>query len=172
MPPSPTTRLTLSSNKFWICDEWLSTGPISFRKAPVRPVRECWQISSHLVASGRLPKTEVAQCRKWQFTINGSDAASPAQAVITGPAAASGTWTHLVGVYDAASGQASLFVNGTPAGTAAVPATFNGTGSFILGRALSGGTQDDYWNGSLSDVQTWTYALTPDQVTALYQQIQ
>ncbi len=74
-------------------------------------------------------------------------------------------------MYDAASGQASLLVNGTPAGTAAVPATFNGTGSFILGRALSGGTPDDYWDGRLSDVQTWAYALTPDQVTALYQQI-
>jgi Concanavalin A-like lectin/glucanases superfamily len=105
------------------------------------------------------------------LVINGSDTASPVQTVITGPAATAGTWTHLVAAYNAATGTASLYVNGSLAGTAAVPAAFNASGPFAIGRALSGGTPAAFWAGSLSDVQTWAYALTPDQVTALYQQI-
>jgi hypothetical protein len=46
-----------------------------------------------------------------------------------------------------------------------------GKDTSAIGRALSGGTPAAFWAGSLSDVQTWAYALTPDQVTALYQQI-
>jgi hypothetical protein len=103
----------------------------------------------------------------WVFAVNSADTASPAQAVVTGPAAAAGTWTHLVGTYNAATMTASLYVDGTLAGTASVPAAFASTGPLVIGRALSGGAPSAFWSGSVSDVQTWTYAIAPDEVTAI-----
>lgn len=103
----------------------------------------------------------------WVFAVNSADTASPAQAVVTGPAATAGTWTHLAGTYNAATKTASLYVNGTLAGTASVPAAFTSTGPLAIGRALSGGAPSAFWAGSVSDVQTWTYAIAPDEVAAI-----
>ncbi|WP_307054534.1 hypothetical protein [Streptomyces achromogenes] len=41
----------------------------------------------------------------------------------------------------------------------------------VLGRGLYNGSQDDWTNGSVSGVQAYDYALTTNQVTALYQSI-
>jgi hypothetical protein len=103
----------------------------------------------------------------WEFAVNSADTASPTQAVVNGPAATAGTWTRLVGTYNAATKTASLYVNGTLAGTASVPAAFTSTGPLAIGRALSGGAPSAFWAGSVSDVQTWTYAIAPDEVTAI-----
>lgn len=103
----------------------------------------------------------------WVFAINSADTTSPTQAVVSGPAATAGTWTHLVGTYNAATKTASLYVNGTLAGTASVPAAFTSTGPLAIGRALSGGTPSAFWTGAVSDVQTWTYAVAPDEVSAI-----
>jgi len=103
----------------------------------------------------------------WVFSVNSADTASPAQAVVTGPAATAGAWTHLVGTYNAATKTAGLYVDGTLAGTAPAPAAFTSTGPLAIGRALSGGAPSAFWAGSVSDVQTWTYAITPDEVTAI-----
>jgi hypothetical protein len=103
----------------------------------------------------------------WVFAVNSADTANPAQATASGPTATAGAWTHLVGVYNAATKTASLYVDGALAGTASVPAVFTSTGPLAVGRALAGGTPSAFWAGSVSDVQTWTYALPPDEVTAI-----
>jgi len=62
-------------------------------------------------------------------------------------------------------------VNGAPAGTATGVTPWAATGSLVLGRGLYNGSQDDWTNGSVSGVQAYDYALTANQVAALYQSI-
>ncbi|MEH0554537.1 MULTISPECIES: LamG-like jellyroll fold domain-containing protein [unclassified Streptomyces] len=66
---------------------------------------------------------------------------------------------------------AQLYVNGAPAGTATGVTPWAATGSLVLGRGLYNGSQDDWTNGSVSGVQAYDYALTANQVAALYQSI-
>ena len=107
----------------------------------------------------------------WQLVIPNSDANSPSQSYAEGTAPTLNAWTHLVGVYNAVTGTASIYENGALAGSVSVPSTFNAAGPLAIGRGMYGGVQEYYWHGNLSDVQAWNYALTPDQVTALYKQI-
>ncbi|MFJ4680307.1 LamG-like jellyroll fold domain-containing protein [Kitasatospora sp. NPDC088783] len=83
-----------------------------------------------------------------------------------------GDWVHLAGVYTAANHQLQLYVNGTLAATASsAGADWSATGPLEIGRLLYKGSNGEYANGSISDVQTWNYSLTAPQVTALYRQI-
>lgn len=103
----------------------------------------------------------------WAFTISATDTTNP---TLTGAyASGAGTgWTHLVGVYNAATGTAMLYVNGTLAATATGATTFGATGPFTLGHQP---TDTDYLPGALGTIQVFNYALTDNQVTALDQQI-
>jgi hypothetical protein len=117
-------------------------------------------------------KLRASNTGKWQFTIPESDTAGATEATTTGPAVTLNTWTHVVGVYNATTGTASLYINGALAATTSVPAiTWISSGPFTIGRTRSNGAATDWWAGNLSNVQAWNYALTPDQVTALNQQI-
>lgn len=109
---------------------------------------------------------------KWTFSLPSADATNPAQAVATGTAATTGTWTYLAGTYNAITNTASIYVNGSLAGTAAVSAgRWQATGDLIIGRAKWNGSPGYYWPGDLSGVQVWNYALTGPQITAIYDQI-
>lgn len=76
-------------------------------------------------------------------------------------------WTHLVGVYDASAGQFRLYVNGTLAGSADGVTTFDGTGTFNVGRVRYRGNFTNYFNGSIDEVRTYVGVLTEAQITAL-----
>jgi hypothetical protein len=78
------------------------------------------------------------------------------------------TWYHLVGVYNAASGQSSLYVNGVLQSTESVPATWNAGGETVIGRAKWGGNVD-FWSGNLDDVRLYTRALSATDISNLYQ---
>ncbi|MBF9069164.1 hypothetical protein I2501_14155 [Streptacidiphilus sp. NEAU-YB345] len=106
----------------------------------------------------------------WAFVSPSSDSASPSSyphaAASTAPTL--NTWTHLVGVFNAATKTMSLYVNGTLAGTGTNTTPWAASGVLHIGSA--GGS--NYFPGEISNVQAYNYALTPNQVTALYQQIQ
>ena len=106
----------------------------------------------------------------WTFIAPSSDSSSPTSwaHVSASTAPALNTWTHLVGTYSAATNTMSLYVNGSLAGTTTNNNAWDATGDLYAGSA--GGS--NYFPGSLSDIQFYNYALTPNQVTALYQQIQ
>jgi hypothetical protein len=106
----------------------------------------------------------------WAFNIPDSDTASPTWHTAYADGATTG-WTHLVGVYNATAHTASLYVNGTLADTATGVTTINATGPFTLGRGQYNAAPSDYLPGTISTTHTFNYALTPYQVTALYQQI-
>ncbi|MBS2962987.1 hypothetical protein KGA66_08025, partial [Actinocrinis puniceicyclus] len=109
---------------------------------------------------------------EWKLYFMTADTTNPTwqpQAAATG---ATTNWTHLVGVYNAATKTAQLYVNGTLAATATGITTWNATGALTLGRDLYNGNPADYFPGEISNVQDWDYALSAPQITALHDQIQ
>ncbi|MFF3919951.1 LamG-like jellyroll fold domain-containing protein [Streptomyces sp. NPDC001852] len=108
----------------------------------------------------------------WALTFTGGDTTSPAFTDAFASGATANTWTHLVGVYNAATKTAQLYVNGTLAASATNVTSWSATNAFSIGRSKYNGNNTDFFPGAISDVQAWNYALTPNQVTALYQQIQ
>jgi hypothetical protein len=106
----------------------------------------------------------------WAFVIQDADTTTSTQTSVHGSSAPSlNTWTHLVGVYDAAAKTASLYVNGTLIGTSAVAATFNAAGPLVIGAVkTTGGTVSNQVPGKISDVQTYARALTATEANAMY----
>ncbi|MFJ4678551.1 LamG-like jellyroll fold domain-containing protein [Kitasatospora sp. NPDC088783] len=111
---------------------------------------------------------------KWCLMFMQSDTAN-ANGVGTSPCASAagavGNWVHLVGAYDARAKTARLYVNGALAATGSGITNWPSTGAFTVGSAKHNATQVDYFPGSISGLQAWTYALTGPQAGALYQQL-
>jgi hypothetical protein len=109
---------------------------------------------------------------KWAFTMPASDTANPTYIrAISTSSPATGTWTHLVGTYNATTHMLSLYVNGALAGTTTDTTPANAIGTLTFGRGQDNAAPTDYFAGDLSGIQAWNYALTATQVTALYEQI-
>jgi RHS repeat-associated protein len=83
-------------------------------------------------------------------------------------AASYGTWTHLVGVYNASTGTMTLYVNGTAVGTATDTTPAGSYGVLAIGRAETPSGTTGQFLGAISDVQVYQQALTSSQVSALY----
>ncbi|MFR0359253.1 LamG-like jellyroll fold domain-containing protein [Streptomyces sediminimaris] len=107
----------------------------------------------------------------WALTFPDTDTASPSNKIAYASGATANTWTHLVGTFDATTGTGRLYVNGTLAATVTGVTPWASTGTFTVGRAKFNGSASDYLPGEVSNVQAWNYALTGDQVSALYKQI-
>ncbi|WP_256069610.1 MULTISPECIES: LamG-like jellyroll fold domain-containing protein [unclassified Streptomyces] len=107
----------------------------------------------------------------WSFSLAKADTPSPGfwNAATTG--ATLNAWTHLVGTYNATTHTIRLYVNGTLTATTTGATSYASTGPFVVGRDQYDGVPTDYFPGSVSDLQAWNYTLSPDQVTALHQQI-
>jgi hypothetical protein len=79
--------------------------------------------------------------------------------------AQTGTWVHLVGVYDAGLGQVRIYVNGvqqTVVATGAVSMT--STGSLLIGRKGSG----FFFGGAIDDVRAYQGVLNAREIANLY----
>ncbi|MFF2809633.1 LamG-like jellyroll fold domain-containing protein [Streptomyces sp. NPDC058000] len=77
------------------------------------------------------------------------------------------TWTHLVGVCDAAAQRLHLYVNGTQQGTASDTRPATTAGSLMIGRATFDSRPADFFTGGIKNVQVFDHALSADQVAAL-----
>jgi hypothetical protein len=104
----------------------------------------------------------------WSFDLAASDTdgATLTRVSATTPAR-SGTWTHLVGTYDAATRQAILYVNGREARALTVPPTWNPTGPLTIGRARWDGKPDDFWVGDIADVRMWDRRIYPTEIAEI-----
>ena len=91
--------------------------------------------------------------------------------VIAPDQATTNTWTHLVGVYDAVAKTESLYVNGKFINLVGNVPSFTANGPFTIGRARWNDANGRFFPGRIRDAQAWNYALTPTQVSALYQRI-
>ncbi|WP_330269738.1 LamG domain-containing protein [Streptomyces griseorubiginosus] len=97
----------------------------------------------------------------WSFAIGGAQ--------VSGGAPETGEWAHLLGLYDAETGKARLYVNGHEAGTAADATPAGAAGAFQIGRALGAAGYEDQWHGDIGDVQVHDRVVVPDEVTELAQ---
>ena len=99
---------------------------------------------------------------RWVFLVPG---ASPASST---DAPALDTWTHLVGVYDAADDQVRLYVDGTLDGTETYDSAYAAsTGSLVIGRAMYTGGDLDWFHGDIRDVEVFDQALTTSAIESL-----
>lgn len=99
---------------------------------------------------------------RWAFTLPGS----PARAESTG-APALNTWTHVVGVYDAADGQERLYVGGALEDTVTDSGPVASGGSLVIGRGEFQGNPVDWFLGDIRDVEVFDRALTTSQVDSM-----
>ena len=100
----------------------------------------------------------------WSFYFANSDTTNPAFTGAYGPVASAGIWTHLVGVYNATTATATLYIDGTQAATTTLTSPWNATGAFTIGRSHYNGAATDYLDGTIANVQTWPTALTASQI--------
>jgi hypothetical protein len=109
---------------------------------------------------------------RWDFDQSTADAANPVGVEVSSTSApATGTWTHLVGVHDANAKTISLYVNGVLQQTAPDPTAWSAPGALTIGRIKLNGADNWFFPGEISDAQAWNYALTAQQISALYQQV-
>ncbi|MGA5117660.1 LamG-like jellyroll fold domain-containing protein [Streptomyces pseudogriseolus] len=80
-----------------------------------------------------------------------------------------GRWYHLVGVRDGATGEITLYVDGTKAATVKSGPNYVGSGPLAVGRAKWNGGDTDFWNGSVDEVHAYDKVLTDAEVSALHQ---
>jgi hypothetical protein len=118
--------------------------------------------------------------QQWEFAVGSgtADDYSPAvdSSYSAGGSAALTTWTHLAGVYDAATQQVTLYVNGVAQTSASHTSAFNATGPFQVGRVkefggwLVGPGLEAWgpWAGRVDDARAYRRALDAAEITALY----
>jgi hypothetical protein len=105
---------------------------------------------------------------RWTFAMTGSDAANaPAVLASTDTVAQPGVWTHLTGVYDRASGQLRIYVNGRLAGTTAHRSNWSATGGARIGQAMANGEASRHWPGDLDDVRIFPRTTTIREIREL-----
>ncbi|MEV7289646.1 LamG domain-containing protein [Streptomyces sp. NPDC093252] len=96
----------------------------------------------------------------WSFAIGGTR--------VSGGAPETGEWAHLLGQYDARTGQARLYVNGAEAGTVSGATALAAPGDFQLGRAAGPGpAYGDPWQGELGGVRVHDRVVVPAEAAEL-----
>lgn len=108
----------------------------------------------------------------WAFSRVSSDAANPTayRAVSDAPAGIQ-KWTFLTGVFNGATDQMRLYVNGVLQDTTVTdPTPYAAEGGFAIGRGQSEGGPADWVLGAMSDVTAFNTALDSAQVKLLMNQ--
>jgi hypothetical protein len=96
---------------------------------------------------------------QWTFTAGGTS--------VTGGAPETGEWAHLLGLYDAETGKARLYVNGQEMGSGAKATPAATSGAFQIGRARNRDGYRDRWHGEIGDVRAYDRVVVPVEVTEL-----
>lgn len=106
----------------------------------------------------------------WSFSRVSSDsdgAADSYRAVSNAPAGIQ-KWTDLVGVFNGATNEMQLYVDGVLQDTTVTdPTPYAAEGDFAIGRAQSNGGASDWVLGAMSSVEAFNTALSPAQVKLL-----
>jgi Concanavalin A-like lectin/glucanases superfamily len=142
-----------------------------------------WVYMSALPASGQYDETAVSQdggqdsgfylqytepADRWAFSRVANDGENPtAYRALSASEPSLSTWTHLVGVYNAANHTEYLYVNGVEQGTATDSTPFAATGDLAVGRAQYNGQDSDWLKGGVKQVEVFNVALDAAQVSEL-----
>ncbi|MCY9785220.1 LamG domain-containing protein [Nocardiopsis sp. EMB25] len=71
-----------------------------------------------------------------------------------------GVWTHLLGIFDSATGELTLYVDGVEQSTAVKDDAWNAGSGLTIGRGIYQGVQDYHWPGAIDDVRVWDRVVT------------
>lgn len=105
---------------------------------------------------------------RWALARAGTDADGAATVrALSAAAPRLNEWTHLTGVYDAAAGQISLYVNGKLESTVAWTKPWNATGPLTIGRGKVNGAAAEFWPGDVDEVRVYGRAMFADEVADL-----
>ncbi|MEU9290788.1 LamG domain-containing protein [Streptomyces sp. NPDC048275] len=85
----------------------------------------------------------------WSFTVGGQE--------VSGGAPETGEWAHVLGLYDAETGLAQLYVNGHETGTKTQAAPAGATDAFRIGQGPGGSA----WQGDIGDVRAYDRVVVP-----------
>jgi hypothetical protein len=80
---------------------------------------------------------------------------------------ATGTWYHVVGVYNKATTTLTLYVNGAAEGTATATTSWQANGATVVGRSRWNGANADPVNGAIDDVRYYGRVLTTNEILIL-----
>jgi hypothetical protein len=111
-----------------------------------------------------------AASKRWVFARTSADVTNPTLYRASSKEAPINTaWTHLIGTYDATTGNLELFVNGQLQQTATSPTTpaWNAAGPLTVGRGKFAGAFTGYFAGSLDQIAIWQRVLAADEIPEL-----
>ncbi|MDP4505321.1 LamG-like jellyroll fold domain-containing protein [Nonomuraea turcica] len=77
------------------------------------------------------------------------------------------TWTHLTGVYNAATKQIKLYVNGKLNQTTSFTTAWNATGPLLIGAGAWGSAVRAFFPGDIDDVRVFNQAITDSEIASL-----
>ncbi|WP_415950074.1 LamG domain-containing protein [Streptomyces sp. KLOTTS4A1] len=92
----------------------------------------------------------------WSFDFGG--------ARVTGGTPETGKWAHVMGLYDAETGLARLYVNGKAAGDGAKAEAAGSDGDFQIGRVRRSTGYRDRWHGEIGNVRVHDRVVVPSEV--------
>ncbi|MEV6168304.1 LamG-like jellyroll fold domain-containing protein [Streptomyces sp. NPDC051954] len=110
---------------------------------------------------------------RWVFNQHSADTADSTVVRAmqpTGTTAYGGEWTHLVGVQDNVADKLSLYVNGSLAGTVAMPATWYAVGPVQIGASAFEETPTSFFPGQIDDVRYYDRTVSAGEVQQLFKQ--
>ncbi|MFJ1653392.1 LamG-like jellyroll fold domain-containing protein [Streptomyces sp. NPDC088337] len=154
----------LDTTASYTVSAWVKMSSLPTRNATV--VAQAGTTNSAFMLQYNYAHTSAPLWSMEQTSKDASGATFPAAYSTAVPRA--GDWTHLTGVYDAATGAIRVYVNGTLSGSSSNTAPWSATGPLTIGQAKYAGNPTDLLPGAVSNVQVYQRALSGTEVTSLY----
>ncbi|MFD5637989.1 LamG-like jellyroll fold domain-containing protein [Streptomyces sp. NPDC127077] len=110
---------------------------------------------------------------RWVFNQHSADTADSTVVRAVQPdgtTAYGGEWTHLVAVQDTVADKLSLYVNGTLAGSVALPPTWYAGGSVQIGASAYQTVPTSFFPGQIDDVRLYDRPVSAGEVQQLFKQ--
>ncbi len=112
-----------------------------------------------------------ASCGRFAFSALASDNSSATSTrAMANATPTTGTWYHLVGVYDAGAKNISLYVNGALQQTVSYMTAWRAPLHTVIGRGKFNGTGADFVSGAIDDVWMFNRVLSQQEINALADQ--
>jgi hypothetical protein len=160
LPPGPfTVEVWINPANLNAATIIAQTGPVGTGGLDMTANSAGWSLNQKYV-----PSNNSSVTNGWSFHVyNGAGSAGGAEAVAASPGYASGSWYHLVGVFDGVN--ATLYVNGVNASTG-TPMTGTQAQDTWDPLTVGGGRglDDNLFNGVIDEVAIYTNALTSTQI--------
>jgi hypothetical protein len=105
---------------------------------------------------------------KVTFVTRASDAnASAATQVQASASATTGTWYHVLGIYDSSAQTISLYVNGALQGSTSFTSPWTARGATLIGAGSYNQGPVDFTNGQIDDVHFYNRVLSSSEIQTL-----